>query len=328
LNFDMDQFGTTLYSWRKSTANVVGYLQYKGVQTTVVEDYTVTLRNHSSQVSMEYCKGRVVITDAMKGWTQLRLAESVYDAVDLTRYNTIAPNDEDDHQNTHNISHVGDSDPNDDDYHPSTSKSRGIHGDTLPASKVTVQLAAESQKPDGYQDVMIPFMVSNVDVKKLNYLQLKEKGAENGKYTNEALLTMFNFVVFENCIWDEFSNEMVRKFLGRLKDYRKTNASIPTSRIKKTLKAFRTLRICACLMMSMKHLKIKKKRFLKNPENYIEDIKKGVADLGLKGTYRKGDHFAKTLKLLKHAVFYKYSIMEEYRSEHSIVYSLQKLHVV
>uniref|UniRef100_A0A0N4ZZI9 Core-binding (CB) domain-containing protein n=1 Tax=Parastrongyloides trichosuri TaxID=131310 RepID=A0A0N4ZZI9_PARTI len=325
LNFDMDQHETTLYSWRKSAENVVEYLQYKGVEPTVVEDYTVTLRNHSSQVSLEYYGGRVVITDAIKRWKQLRFAETVYDPEDLRRYNSIASDDEDVHRKEIDNAILRISD--DKDNEPPAKRSRKEQSDTKPESKIAIALGTENQRPAEYQDIMIPFLVNNMDVKKMHYLQLKKSGTENGKYTDEALRTMFNFVIFENCIWNELSNEVARKFLGRLKDYRKTNERISMLRTKRTLTVFRTLRICACLMISMKHLKIKKKHFFRNPEEHIEAIKNGVAKLGLKGTYRKGDHFEKTLKLLEHAVFYKYSVMDEYRMEHRNVYKLQKLHV-
>ena len=49
--FNMDSEQATIYSWRRSAANVGTYLDIKGVKTEDIEDYTISLRNHSKEVS-------------------------------------------------------------------------------------------------------------------------------------------------------------------------------------------------------------------------------------------------------------------------------------
>uniref|UniRef100_A0A0N5A0X1 FBD domain-containing protein n=1 Tax=Parastrongyloides trichosuri TaxID=131310 RepID=A0A0N5A0X1_PARTI len=79
--------------------------------------------------------------------------------------------------------------------------------DHRPLSKMILSLGNLVRRPDEFSDIFVPFIVSNLDVKHLRYTDLKHNGTENGKYTMEALRTMFNFIVFEDCIWKEVNND-------------------------------------------------------------------------------------------------------------------------
>uniref|UniRef100_A0A0N5A0X2 Core-binding (CB) domain-containing protein n=1 Tax=Parastrongyloides trichosuri TaxID=131310 RepID=A0A0N5A0X2_PARTI len=101
LDIDMEKLKISLCVWRKSAADVIGYLQFKGVESTAVEDNTELLRNYSSQISKKNYNQRVNITDAMKRWNRLRHAESIYVSEDLVRYNTV-----ENHEDMENIEEV------------------------------------------------------------------------------------------------------------------------------------------------------------------------------------------------------------------------------
>lgn len=74
----MDIKNTTLYSWRRSIANVATYLELKGVIVEESRDFTVSLRNHNKEVSNNFYTSWTHISDAIREWCQLRKAEEIY----------------------------------------------------------------------------------------------------------------------------------------------------------------------------------------------------------------------------------------------------------